>query len=70
MQEITLKPAEIKLIDPRRTSLIPYQRKQEKPITASEYRRMIKKLSFICGLEFGVISVLAVMNYILQAGSI
>ena len=61
---------ELSVINPRRTSLVPYQKKQEKPITASEYRRMIKKLSFICGLEFGVISVLAVMNYILQAGQI
>lgn len=61
---------ELSVISPERTSLVPYQKKQEKPITASEYRRMIKKLSFICGLEFGVISVLAMMNYILQAGPI
>lgn len=61
---------ELSIISPERTSLVPYQRRQEKPITASEYRRMIKKLSFACGLEFGIITVLAVMNYILQAGHI
>lgn len=61
---------ELSIISPERTSLVPYQRKQEKPITASEYRRMIKKLSFVCGLEFGIITVLSVMNYILQAGQI
>lgn len=61
---------ELSIISPERTSLVPYQRKQEKPITANEYRRMIKKLSFVCRLEFGIIAVLAVMNYILQAGPI
>lgn len=61
---------ELSVINPRRTSLVLYQRKQEKLITASEYRRMIKKLSFVCGLEFGIIAVLAVMNYILQADPI
>lgn len=61
---------ELSVISPERTSLVPYQERREKPITASEYRRMIKKLSFVCGLEFGIITVLAVMNYILQAGPI
>lgn len=61
---------ELSVISPERTSLVLYQRKQEKPITASEYRRLIKRLFFVCGLEFGIITVLAVMNYILQAGPI
>ena len=47
-----------------------YQRKRKKPGRARMYRRIIKKLSFVCGLEFGIIAVLAVMNYILQAGPI
>ena len=60
----------LSVISPERTSLIPYQRKRKKPGRVRMYRRIIKKLSFVCGLEFGIIAVLAVMNYILQAGPI
>lgn len=61
---------ELSVINPRRTSLVLYRAERKKPRRVRMYRQIIKKLSFICGLEFGVISVLAVMNYILQAGSI
>lgn len=61
---------ELSVINPRRTSLVLYQAKRKKPRRVRMYRRIIKKLSFICGLEFGIIAVLAVMNYILQAGPI
>ena len=60
----------LSVINPRRTSLVLYQAKRKKPGRVRMYRRIIKKLSFICGLEFGIITVLAVMNYILQAGPI
>ena len=61
---------ELSVISPERTSLVPYQAKRKKPGRVRIYRRIIKNLSFVCGLEFGIIAVLAVMNYILQAGSI
>lgn len=61
---------ELSVISPERTSLVLYQAKRKKPGRVRMYRRIIKKLSFICGLEFGIIAVLAVMNYILQAGPI
>ena len=61
---------ELSVISPERTSLVPYQAKRKKPRRVRMYRRIIKKLSFVCGLEFGIIAVLAVMNYILQAGPI
>ena len=61
---------ELTVISPERTSLVPYQAKRKKPGRVRIYRRIIKNLSFVCGLEFGIIAVLAVMNYILQAGPI
>ena len=61
---------ELNVISPERTSLVPYQAKRKKPGRVRIYRRIIKNLSFVCGLEFGIIAVLAVMNYILQAGPI
>ena len=68
MQEITLEPVEIKLIDPRRTSLIEAPRREEKKITGREYRQMLRKAYFVAGVEFGIIVVMAVIIYILQAG--
>lgn len=70
MQEITLEPVEIKLIDPRRTSLIEAPRREEKRITEKDYRRMLRKAWFAAGVELGIIIAMSLIIYILQAGPI
>ena len=70
MEEITLEPREIKLIDPRRTSLIVAPKREEKRITGREYRRMLRKWAFACGVELGIIIAMSLIIYILQAGPI
>lgn len=71
MEEITLEPREIKLIDPRRTSLIVAPKREEpKQITGREYRRMLRKWAFACGVELGIIIAMSLIIYILQAGPI
>ena len=72
MHEIALEPAEIKLIDPRRTSLIP----AEKPKTVDPAPIRQKRNAAARGL-IGVTAaslllnaVQAVIIYILQAGPI
>ena len=70
MSEATVKPQEIKLIDPRRTSLIAAPQREEKRITEREYRRMLRKWALAFGASLGINIAQAVMIYILQAGTI
>lgn len=71
MEEIILEPQEIKMIPTERTSLIEApQHGKPKRITEREYRRMLRKLWFTAGVELGVIVVMVLIIYILQAGPI
>ena len=62
MEEIILEPQEIKMI--------PTPRREEKRITGREYRQMLRKAWFTAGVELGIIIVMALIIYILQAGPI
>ena len=71
MEEIILEPQEIKMIPTERTSLIEAPRREEpKQITGREYRRMLRKWAFACGVELGIIIAMSLIFYILQAGPI
>ena len=70
MEEIILEPQEIKMIPTERTSLIEAPQHEEKRITEREYRRMLRKAWFTAGVELGIIIVMALIIYILQAGPI
>lgn len=68
MEEIILEPQEIKMISTERTSLIPTEpKREEKRITGREYRRMLRKWAFACGVELGIIIAMSLIIYILQA---
>lgn len=72
MQEITLEPVEIKLIDPRRTSLIP----AEKPKTVDpapiqqKQNKAARGLIGVTAASLLLNAVQAVIIYVLQAGPI
>ena len=72
MQEIVLKQKEIKLIDPRRTSLMPAE--NPKHVDPAPTRR--KPNRAICGIEIAAAVALllnviqSVIIYVLQAGPI
>ncbi|HJA18964.1 MAG TPA: hypothetical protein H9959_03595 [Candidatus Mediterraneibacter ornithocaccae] len=70
MKEVVLKPQEIKMISTERTSLIEAPRREEKRITAREYRQMLRKAWFTAGVELGIIVAMALIIYVLQAGPI
>lgn len=70
MKEVTLKPQEIKMIPTERTSLIEAPRREEKRITAREYRQMLRKAWFTAGVELGIIIAMSLIIYILQVGPI
>lgn len=70
MKEITLETQEIKMIPTERTSLIVAPKREEKRITGREYRRMLRKWAFACGVELGIIIAMSLIIYILQAGPI
>ena len=69
MQEMTVEPQELQLIDSRRTSLIPAA-KPRKQITGREYRKALKRAWFIVGVLLGINFVQSVLIWILQAGPI
>lgn len=69
MQEMTVEPQELQLIDSRRTSLIPAA-KPRKQISGREYRKALKRAWFIVGVLLGINFVQAVLIWILQAGPI
>ena len=72
MQEITLKPAEIKLIDPRRTSLVPADvPKSVDPAPIRQKRNKAEKgLIGVTAASLLLNAVQAVIIYVLQAGPI
>ena len=61
---------ELDLIPVERTSLIEAPRREEKRITAREYRQMLRKAWFTAGVELGIIIAMSLIIYILQAGPI
>ena len=72
MQEITLEPVEIKLIDPRRTSLIPAvipKRKDPAPIRKKR-NRAARGLMAALAASLLLNAVQAVIIYVQQAGPI
>lgn len=72
MQEITLKPQEIKLIDPRRTSLIPAENpKTVDPAPIQQKRnKAARGLIGVTAASLLLNAVQAVIIYVLQAGPI
>lgn len=72
MQEITLEPAEIKLIDPRRTSLIPAEKpKPVDPTPIQQKRnRAARGLIWVTAASLLLNVIQAVIIYVLQAGPI
>lgn len=72
MQEITLEPAEIKLIDPRRTSLIPAEKpKTVDPAPIQQKRnKAARGLIGVTAASLLLNAVQAVIIYVLQAGPI
>lgn len=72
MQGITLKPAEIKLIDPRRTSLIPAEEpKRVDPVPIQQKRNTAASgLIGVTAASLLLNAVQAVIIYVLQAGPI
>lgn len=72
MQEITLEPAEIKLIDPRRTSLIPATvPKRINPAPIQQKRnKAARGLLGVTAASLLLNAVQAVIIYILQVGPI
>ena len=72
MQEITLKPQEIKLIDPRRTSLVPATiPKRINPAPLQQKRnRAIRGIEITAAASLLLNAVQAVIIYVLQAGPI
>lgn len=72
MQEITLKPQEIKLIDPRRTSLVPADvPKSVDPAPIQQKRnKAARGLIGVTAASLLLNAVQAVIIYVLQAGPI
>ena len=72
MQEITLEPVEIKLIDPRRTSLIPAENpKTVDPAPIQQKRNTAARgLIWVTAASLLLNAVQAVIIYVLQAGPI
>lgn len=69
MSEIIRKPAEIQLICIERTSLIPVEN-PKKQINRRDYQNLIRIAWSIAEIEFGIIIVLALTVWALQAGPI
>lgn len=72
MQEMTLEPVEIKLIDPRRTSLIPAEKpKTVDPAPIRQKRnKTARGLIGVTAASLLLNAVQAVIIYVLQAGPI
>ena len=71
MQEITLEPAEIKLIDPRRTSLVPAVPKSVDPAPIQQKRNTAARgLIGVTAASLLLNMIQAVIIYVLQAGPI
>lgn len=71
MHEIALEPAEIKLIDPRRTSLVPAVPKSVDPAPIQQKRnKAARGLIGVTAASLLLNAVQAVIIYILKAGPI
>lgn len=71
MQEITLKPQEIKLIDSRRTSLVPAVPKSVDPAPIQQKRnKAARGLLGVTAASLLLNAVQAVIIYVLQVGPI
>lgn len=71
MQEITLEPVEIKLIDPRRTSLVPAIPKTVDPAPIQQKRNTAARgLIGVTAASLLLNAVQAVIIYVLQVGPI
>lgn len=72
MQEITLKPQEIKLIDPRRTSLIPAEKSKTVDPAPIQQKRNTAARGLIGATAASLLlnAAQAVIIYVLQAGPI
>lgn len=72
MQEMTLEPVEIKLIDPRRTSLVPATiPKRINPAPIQQKRnRAIRSIEIAAAVSLAINVIQAVIIYVLQAGPI
>lgn len=71
MQEITLEPVEIKLIDPRRTSLVPAVPKRVDPAPIRRKRnRAIRGIEITAAVSLTINVIQSVIIYVLQAGPI
>ena len=71
MQEITLEPVEIKLIDPRRTSLVPAVPKRVDPAPIRRKRnRAIRGIEITAAVLLTINVIQSVIIYVLQAGLI
>ena len=71
MQEITLEPVEIKLIDPRRTSLVPAVPKRVDPAPIRRKRnRAIRCIEITAAVSLLLNVTQSVIIYVLQAGPI
>ena len=69
MQEITLEPVEIKLIDPRRTSLIPAEKPKRDPAPIRKGRnRAIRGIEITAAVSLTINVIQSVIIYVLQAG--
>lgn len=71
MQEITLEPVEIKLIDPRRTSLVPAVPKRVDPAPIRKGRnKAIRGIEITAAVSLTINVIQSVIIYVLQAGPI
>lgn len=69
MQEMTIEPQELQLIDTKRTSLIPVV-KPRKQISRREYQKALKRAWLIAEVSIMANAIQAVVIWILQAGPI
>lgn len=69
MQEITVEPQELQLIDSKRTSLIPVE-KPKKKVSGRDYQKALKRAWRIAELSLMANAIQAVMIWLLQAGPI
>lgn len=70
MQEITLEPVEIKLIDPRRTSLIPAEKPKRDPAPIRRKRnRAITGIEITAAVSLAINVIQSIIIYILKPGA-
>ena len=70
MQEITLEPVEIKLIDPRRTSLIPAEKPKRDPAPIRRKRnRANTGIEITAAVSLAINVIQSIIIYILKPGA-